>query len=73
MPAFSSLKANRSLITHNFNLAVTTDGMADISYSLSSYLRSHKLRSDYELTDTTTQYIYATNEDGSPENMALHG
>lgn len=72
LPAFSSLKANRSLITHNFNLAVTTDGMADISYSLSSYLRSHKLRSDYELTDTTTQYIYATNEDGSPENMALH-
>ena len=72
LPAFSSLKANRSLITHNFNLAVTTDGMADISYSLSTYLRSHKLRSDYELSDTTTQYIYATNTDGSPENMALH-
>lgn len=71
LPEFSNLKANRSLITHNFNMSVMTDGMADISYSLSTFLRSHKLKSDYELSDTTTQYIYATNTDGSPENMAL--
>ena len=69
---FSNTKANRSLLTHNFNNAVTTEGMCDLAYSLSTYLRSHKLDKKSGLAVTTAQYIYSTNSDGDANNVAYN-
>lgn len=69
---FQNTKANRTLITLNFNNAVTTEGMCTVAYSLSTYLRSHKINSKFELAPTTAQYIYSTNSDGDANNVAYN-
>jgi hypothetical protein len=67
---FSNTKANRTLLSLNFNNAVNIEGMTCIAYSLSSYLRSHKIEAKSELAPTTAQYIFSTNQDGDIGNIA---
>lgn len=69
---FSNIKANRTLITYNFENAATTNGMCDLAYSLSTYLRAHKIGKTDEIASTTAQYIYSTNSDGDVNNIALN-
>ncbi len=68
---FSSIKANRSLLTYCFNEAVNQVGYSHIAYSLSSSLRAHKVN-EWGLSPVTSQYIYATNGDGDCQQIALH-
>lgn len=71
LPSFESRKANRTLLTYNFEYAVNQDGFADLAYIMSAWLRSHKLNSTNLLPYTTDQYIESTNSDGSFEKIAF--
>jgi hypothetical protein len=69
---FSSLKANRTILTYSFNNAVNTPGNAELSYTLSSYMRSHKYKKNSEFAPVTAQYIYTTNGDGSINDITYN-
>lgn len=71
LPPFSSLKANRTLMTYQFETAVNQEGKAHIAYQLSSYSRAHKQYLD-KSNDITSVYLVTTNTDASVENMSLH-
>jgi len=71
MPAFSSLKCNRSLMTYQFETAVNTGGRAYLAYQLCSYARSHKNNLDKH-SETTKVYLHTTNTDASAENISYH-
>lgn len=68
---FNNRKANRSLISYCHSTATTTEGYNNIAYSMASFLRSHKPNM-YEIANTTSQYIYATNKDGDIKNISSH-
>lgn len=71
LPRFSSLKCNRSLLTHSHDYASRSAGSAYLAYDLSTYLRSH-IKSDMEIASTTAKYIYATNSDGSVSDISYN-
>lgn len=68
---FQSLKANRSLLTHGFNFAVTNEGDATLAYSYSVYLRSHKNNKRTHISNMTKQYIYSSDKDGSLDDVTF--
>lgn len=71
LPAFSSLKCNRTLMTYQFETAVNQEGKAHIAYQLSSYSRAHK---DYldKSNDITSVYLVTSNTDVSADNISFH-
>lgn len=71
LPSFSSRKANRTLMTYQFETAVNQEGKAHIAYQLSSFSRAHKTYMD-KPNDITSVYLVTTNTDASAENMAKH-
>lgn len=66
---FISLKANRTLLTYGFEQASKTRGKAYLAYELSSFMRSHK-KGKFEISGTTKEYIYLTNNDGSIDDTS---
>lgn len=68
---FDNRKANRTLLTYTFEYASNQEGLAEVAYILSAWLRSHKLNSKNLLPHTTHQYIESTNKDGSFEKIAF--
>lgn len=69
---FSNAKACRSLITHIYTIANASTEMADVAFSLSTYMRSHKLQEGNELSETTSQYIHSSKSDGPSSTVAEH-
>lgn len=70
LDGFKSRKANNTLLSLCHNEATNKEGFSEISYSLSSYLRSHK-KDKYGIAPSTQIYIYSTNKDGDANNVAL--
>lgn len=66
---FSSLKANRSMLTHEFNFAGSIEGTKLLAYTMSSHLRAH-ISNNNDIAPATLQYIYDTNDDGSARKIA---
>lgn len=71
MDNFSNIKANRTLLTYCHSTANKTEGYTEIAYSLSSYLRSHKPNL-FQIAESTSHYIYATNKDGNILDISNH-
>ncbi|MCH1626127.1 helix-turn-helix domain-containing protein [Fredinandcohnia quinoae] len=71
LPAFKSLKCNRTLLTYQFETAVIHEGRAHIAYQLSSYSRAHKGYTDRP-NDITSVYLVTTNTDVSADNISFH-
>ncbi|MDZ3952281.1 helix-turn-helix domain-containing protein [Bacillus thuringiensis] len=66
LPAFKSLKMNRSLLTHFFYCVSDSDTHPDIPVSLTANLRSHTQH------DSIETYVQATNTDGSLDRVSVN-
>lgn len=70
---WSSIVANRTLETYGLEHAIKSgEGFAHIAYDMASFMRSHKRDGKSEIAPTTEKYIYSTNQDGSPQDVAFH-
>ncbi|SFB25646.1 MULTISPECIES: helix-turn-helix domain-containing protein [unclassified Bacillus (in: firmicutes)] len=66
LPPFSSLKMNRSLLTHFFYVVTESGIHPEISNQAASRMRSHTNK------DSISQYIQATNKDGSLDKVSVN-
>lgn len=69
MNNFSSLKANRTLMTYCYIESSSKEGYSGISYMLTSVQRGHTLNK-MGISQVSHQYIYTTNQDGDSNNIA---
>lgn len=78
LPGFSSRKANNTLGTLGYESGVNKEGMAHITYSMISDMRSHKYNPKTMVSESTSYYIatnigdYKTIDDVS-HNLFLRG
>ncbi|WP_313552470.1 hypothetical protein [Aerococcus sp.] len=67
---FSSLKANRTLLSLFYSEANKEASMTAYAYELGRQLRGHKLNYRNLYSSTTAQYLYAMNNDGDIDAVA---